>query len=397
MVIYQNNFNYDVEIGMFLIYNVLLVKYTTWRKHSIMKKIISLISAVAICAAVYAPVMAAGWQKQYPWAKESVEYCLENNIISGDETGDLMLGGNLTREQMAKIFTDTFNLQSNSAVRFNDVEKNKWSYKYVQAFQDYMPKKGSSFNGGEYVTREEFAASLVKASGQKAADSYTITNYSFKDAQSVDDAYKNLLETAVTNLYMLGDSGNIRPKDLLTRAEACTFLYRVVNPAADKTSITGNAQVTVEQAQAWAKAKGAHQRFIDIAPIYWYYGEVFGIRPEVMYAQAGKETAYGNYGGAVLPEMNNWAGIKIKKPTGDKTEDHETFATPEDGVRAHYNHMAAYVGLAPVGEPHDRYYVVKSIAWAGTVKYVEQLGGRWCPDINYGYDIMTMVENMLKY
>ena len=73
---------------------------------------------------------------------------LEKNIISGDETGELMLGGNLTREQMAKIFTDTFNLQSNSAVRFNDVEKNKWSYKYVQAFQDYMPKKGSLFNGG---------------------------------------------------------------------------------------------------------------------------------------------------------------------------------------------------------------------------------------------------------
>ena len=110
MVIYQNNFNYDVEIGMFLIYNVLLVKYTTWRKHSIMKKIISLISASVICASVSAPVMAASWQKQYPWAKESVEYCLENNIISGDETGDLMLGGNLTREQMAKIFTDTFNL-----------------------------------------------------------------------------------------------------------------------------------------------------------------------------------------------------------------------------------------------------------------------------------------------
>ena len=106
---------------------------------------------------------------------------------------------------------------------------------------------------------------------------------------------------------MLGDSGNIRPKDLLTRAEACTFLYRVVNPAADKTLITGNAQVTVEQAQAWAKAKGAHQRFIDIAPIYWYYGEVFGIRPEVMYAQAGKETAYGNYGGAVLPEITGQA------------------------------------------------------------------------------------------
>ena len=93
-----------------------------------------------ICASVSAPVMAAGWQEQYPWAKESVEYCLENNIISGDETGDLMLDGNLTREQMAKIFTDTFNLQSNSAVRFNDVEKKYSLYKYVQAFQDYAEK-----------------------------------------------------------------------------------------------------------------------------------------------------------------------------------------------------------------------------------------------------------------
>lgn len=362
-----------------------------------MKKIISFISAVLICGSVSATVMASNWKEEYPWAKESIEYCLENNIISGDETGDLMLGGNLTREQMAKIFTDTFDLKSNSVIQFNDVEEDKWSYKYVQAFQDCMPKKELLFNGGEYVTREEFAASLVKASGQKASDSYTITNYSFKDAQIVDDAYKNFLETAVTNLYMLGDNGNIRPKDLLTRAEACTFLYRVINPAADKTSITGDSQVTVEQAQEWAKSKGAHQRFIDIAPAYWYYGEVFGIKPEVMYAQAGKETAYGKYGGAVLPEMNNWAGIKIKNSTGDKTEDHETFETPEDGVRAHYNHMSAYVGLSPVGEPHERYYVVKTIAWAGTVKYVEQLGGRWCPDINYGYDIMTMVDNMLKY
>ena len=68
-----------------------------------MKKIISLISAVAICAAVSAPVMAAGWQKQYPWAKESVEYCLENNIISGDETGDLMLGGIYNRIQQFNL------------------------------------------------------------------------------------------------------------------------------------------------------------------------------------------------------------------------------------------------------------------------------------------------------
>jgi hypothetical protein len=366
-----------------------------------MKKIISLISITALCA-VSMPAMAASKSqqsqvKEYSWAEESVQYCLDNDILAGDEFGNLDLGGNLTRAQMARIFTDTFGLTQGTSSDFSDVKKTDWFYKYSQSIADSMPKKDATFDGGEYVTREEFAATLVKASGGKAADSYTITNYSFSDASEVDDAYKNLLETAVTNLYMLGEDGEIRPKDLLTRAEACCFLYRVVEPSADKTLITGDAQVTLEQAVKWAKAKGADERFIDVAPLYWSYGEIFGIRPEVMYAQAGKETAYGKYGGAVLPEMNNWAGIKVKNPEGDRTEDHETFATPDDGVRAHYNHMSAYVGVDPVGEVHDRYYVVKSIAWAGTVKFVEQLGGRWCPNIYYGYEILGMVDDMKTY
>lgn len=362
-----------------------------------MKKITALILTSAVSMSIAASAYAKSWQAQYPWAEESVTYCLDNGIIAGDEFGNLDLGGNLTRAQMARIFTDTFNLASSGDMRFEEVKKTDWFYKYAYAVQDYTPKKENIFDGGAYVTREEFAATLVKAAGGKAADSYTITNYSFKDAADVDDAYKNLLETAVTNLYMLGDNRNIRPKDMLTRAEACCFLYRVINPSADKTPITGDAQITAEQAQSWAAAKGAADRFIEAAPLYWKYGEITGIRPEVMYAQAGKETAYGNYGGAVLPEMNNWAGIKIKSPEGDRTEDHETFATPDDGVRAHFNHMSAYVGLEPVGEPHDRYYVVKTISWAGTVKFVEQLGGRWCPDINYGYDILKMIENMKTY
>ena len=362
-----------------------------------MKKIISLILTAALCIAAVPANAAQDWRTQYPWAAESVEYCLNNGIISGDENGNLDLGASLTRAQMSRIFTDAFALGENTASAFDDVNTTDWFYSYALSIQDSMPKKGAQFNGGEYVTREEFAATLVKASGARAADSYSVTSYNFNDASAVDDAYKNLLETAVTNLYMLGDNGNIRPKDLLTRAEACCFLYRVINPDADKTPIIGGAEVTLEQALAWARDKGAAQRYIDVAPFYWYYGEQFGIRPEVMYAQAGKETGYGKYGGAVLPEMNNWAGIKVKNPQGDRTEDHETFATPEDGVRAHFNHMSAYVGLAPIGDVHDRYYVVKTIAWAGTVKYVEQLGGRWCPNINYGYEILDMIDNMKTY
>lgn len=154
------------------------------------------------------------------------------------------------------------------------------------------------------------------------------------------------------------------------------------------TPILGPAQATAEQAQAWAKNRGAHQRFIDIAPTYWSYGQRTGIRPEVLYAQSFKETNKGLFTGNVKPEQNNWAGIKIKNPIGDRTEDHETFATPDDGVRAHFNHIAAYVGFNPIGEPHDRYLVVKSLSWAGTVRTVEELGARWAPAANYGESIV---------
>lgn len=161
------------------------------------------------------------------------------------------------------------------------------------------------------------------------------------------------------------------------------------------TPIMGPAQATFVQAQEWARLKGAHLRFIAIAPLYWHYGELTGIRPEVLYAQSAKETAYGRYGGAVTPDMNNWAGIKTENATGDRREDHESFATPEDGVRAHFNHMCAYVGLKPVGTPHGRYYVVQDLSWAGTVKDVEELGGKWAPSASYGRDIVHMLDGLL--
>lgn len=156
-----------------------------------------------------------------------------------------------------------------------------------------------------------------------------------------------------------------------------------------QTNILGDAEITLKQAISWAEQKGADERFISIAPIYWEYGEKTGIRPEVLYAQAAKETNYGKYTGNVKPEQNNWAGIKTVMATGDTAEDHESFLSGEDGVRGHFNHMCAYVGLSPLGAPHERYNKTVTAAWAGTVKYVEELGGKWAPDENYGKSIVN--------
>ncbi len=160
------------------------------------------------------------------------------------------------------------------------------------------------------------------------------------------------------------------------------------------TPIVTLGTVTLSRAQQWASLNGAHQRFIDAAPFYWQYGQLSGIRPEVLYAQAALETGFGRYGGNVPPEFNNWAGIKIATSNGNKPEDHEQFATPEDGVRGHFNHMSAYVGLEPIGIPHGRYHGVAKISWAGSVMTVEELSGKWAPSSTYHERIVEMIEAM---
>ncbi len=388
-----------------------------------MKKNIVLVTC-ALSMLFTASAWGAQIPKEFDWAKEAVEYCLDKEILAGVGEGNLLLEGNLTREQMAKLLVEAFGKlpEPESMVKdteesqedkteeikeekepeptFSDVGKDRWSYKYVEVFKDYMKVKKDKFNPEEKVTREEFAGALVMMAGYKDTNvlNRDILEDNFDDYKEVSDTYKNLLCIAVERGYMKGKGDNIAPKALLTRAETCMFIYRVLESKAGnieldlgvkktQTPLLDKPAATLEQAKAWAKSRGAHERYIAIADLYWKYGEITGIRPDILYAQAAKETGFGKYTGNVIPEQNNWAGIKTAKATGDTTYDHESFATPEDGVRAHFNHMSAYIGTEPVGEPHGRYHSVKSIAWAGTVVNLEELGGKWCPDLYYGYSI----------
>lgn len=155
------------------------------------------------------------------------------------------------------------------------------------------------------------------------------------------------------------------------------------------TPIIGESKSNILQMQNWARENNATNRFIKVAEKYIKYGEITGIIPEILYVQSAKETNFGKYTGVVTESMNNLAGIKVKKPVGINKDSHESFKSIDDGVRAHFNHISAYVGKKPIGKVHDRYYVVKSLSWAGKIKYVEELGGKWAPSKDYGKSIIN--------
>ncbi len=359
----------------------------------------------------------------YSWATDAINELVKKGAISGVDSKHFEPDSPVTKEQFAKMLVGALDIElpedeepvegeeivEDEKVSYKDIPETRWSYPYVDAASEffYDDSYGSgAFNPEENYTREKCAYAIAYALGygSKSAnllDSRVLED-NFKDASDVAQPLKSAVAMTAERGIVKGADGKLRPKGEVTRAEAAVLLHRAMEYKArnsqnlfiTRTPITGKSTVSLEQAKRWAEKKGAHQRFIDAAEFYWKYGEITGIRPEVLYGQAAKETGFGKYGGAVAPEQNNWAGIKIKNPIGDRPEDHETFATPEDGVRAHFNHISVYIGgIEPVGEPHDRYHVIKTVAWRGTVKYVEQLGGKWAPDVTYGYNI---VVKMLK-
>jgi hypothetical protein len=154
-------------------------------------------------------------------------------------------------------------------------------------------------------------------------------------------------------------------------------------------SLVGKPRATREQCREFAEENGAPSYVHEWVDLVWRWGEATGIRPDVLFAQEMLETDRGKFTGKVPPGYRNVAGIKIKSPSPfDVREDHEQFPSWSEGIRAHANHLCAYTGLKPVKGPngeqiHDRYFVVASLAWAGTIKNVEGLSGRYAPRHDY--------------
>jgi flagellum-specific peptidoglycan hydrolase FlgJ len=147
----------------------------------------------------------------------------------------------------------------------------------------------------------------------------------------------------------------------------------------------------------YARSVGCTRYIMKTIPIYYRMAPRRNIRPDVLVAQAILETGRGHYGGASRPW--NMAGIKKGGATGDSPKDFEVPKSAREGVRMHVNHMAAYTGKRPIGNPHDRYYEARAAqkkrGW--WVRKVSQLGdGIWASDPHYAGKIRRILDEMGK-
>lgn len=153
------------------------------------------------------------------------------------------------------------------------------------------------------------------------------------------------------------------------------------------------SQTTVE---SYARSIDCSRHIMETIPIYYRLAPRRNIAPEVLVAQSIVETGRGYYGGVSKP----WNMAGIKKGGADRGDDPKDFEVPPsayEGVRMHVNHMAAYTGKRPVGEPHDRFYDARAAqkprGW--WVRRISQLGdGIWAEDPTYASKIRNHLDNM---
>ena len=162
--------------------------------------------------------------------------------------------------------------------------------------------------------------------------------------------------------------------------------------SSDDNMIMGGAVATQEQCVRYLLRNNPYPK-LNVSPqelVAYYYeeGSRAGIRPDIAFAQALKETGYFRYGGTVVPAQNNYCGLG----TTSATVRGAYFATPRLGVKAHIQHLLAY---ASTEKPDDnivdpRYDLVRNSYGEKTLTRWQDLNGRWAvPGVGYGQSILN--------
>jgi Copper amine oxidase N-terminal domain./Mannosyl-glycoprotein endo-beta-N-acetylglucosaminidase. len=183
-------------------------------------------------------------------------------------------------------------------------------------------------------------------------------------------------------------------------------------------SIRGDSRLTAAQLKKWIKNERARvstssdsqdlqlKSVYDLADLYIKIGTEYGVRGDLAFCQAAKETRYFLFTGSVQSWQNNYCGLYA---TGSPCTGLENcngadskqvrfqagvsgaiFATPAAGVEAHIQHLYAYATnkALPAGKTlvDPRFSLVsKGIAptWQG-------LNARWAvPGTSYGQSIIS--------
>ncbi|GLX71491.1 S-layer homology domain-containing protein [Paenibacillus glycanilyticus] len=173
---------------------------------------------------------------QSHWSKNAVEQLADRGIIKGKTASRFDPQGEVTREEFAALIVRAFELTADTSGHapspFTDVAADSWSSDAIQTAYKLGIVKGTSasaFEPKKSITREELAVMLAKA-----AQAAQLQLPSTKAANAKDLAEASAFATAsLTQLLqagiMQGDgNGAVNPRQSATRAESAMMIFKAL-------------------------------------------------------------------------------------------------------------------------------------------------------------------------
>ncbi len=196
-------------------------------------------------------------------------------------------------------------------------------------------------------------------------------------------------------------NSGVKTKQAATAKRNLNAIYILPKGYKDIT-IKGKAEATKKQAAQLIVANNKHLPIGcsvgEIVDLYWEEAEREGIRPDMALSQALLETGYFNFGGAVEPWQHNFCGLGT---IGNGVQG-EAFKTPQEGVRAHIQHLLAYTShdlpktklIDPRYEKAHNLRLQKGLItkWSG-LNWTWAMGGEYAEKVINTHQLMLRCED----
>ena len=137
-------------------------------------------------------------------------------------------------------------------------------------------------------------------------------------------------------------------------------------------------------------SKGGAATIEQFCQIFLEECQAEGVKAEVAFAQAMHETGFLKFGGDVLPNQYNFAGLGA---TGNGAHGN-SFKDVRTGIRAQVQHLKCYASTEPLNQAKvDPRW---SDSLRGKAPTVEKLQGTWATSNTYASSLMTGINRILK-
>lgn len=280
-----------------------------------------------------------------------------------------------------KIIAGSFKSKENAVERITYLRS-----KGIESFVNTSTVSGDTFyrvQAGAFSSRENAEKQLTVIKNAGINDAFILTENIDAKQREVSSQTKetNSNQSKPVNENKPNQNDETIPVENTNADQANTSEY----------SILGPTYLSPEDMNRFVKQ--INPNAIELGYYYSTYGEYYGIRGDIAFAQAMNETNFLRFTGDVKAEQNNFSGLGA---TGSNNPG-ASFETPSDGVLAHLQHLFAYASTKPLPNKYPlldpRFNLVNrgiATTWVG-------LNGKWAvPGTTYGQLILDIYQRNIK-